>query len=112
MVFDDCGMYEGIEIMDIVVGSELIEFLEECIFGRVLLEDVIDFIMNEILFYVDILIDEEGVKKVVEVGIKFIMICILVICKALKGVCVKCYGLNLGEGKMSYLGEVVGVVVV
>ncbi|MDO7823227.1 hypothetical protein Q6A68_08745, partial [Helicobacter pylori] len=56
------------------------------------------------------LIDEEGAKKVVEAGIKSITIRTPVTCKAPKGVCAKCYGLNLGEGKMSYPGEAVGVV--
>ncbi|OOQ01094.1 hypothetical protein B0X50_04395, partial [Helicobacter pylori] len=110
VVSDDCGTHEGIEITDIAVGSELIEPLEERIFGRVLLEDVIDPITNEILLYADTLIDEEGAKKVVEAGIKSITIRTPVTCKAPKGVCAKCYGLNLGEGKMSYPGEAVGVV--
>ncbi len=88
-----------IEITDIAVGSELIEPLEERIFGRVLLEDVIDPITNEILLYADTLIDEEGAKKVVEAGIKSITIRTPVTCKAPKGVCAKCYGLNLGEAQ-------------
>ena len=58
-----------IEITDIAVGSELIEPLEERIFGRVLLEDVIDPITNEILLYADTLIDEEVLKRWLKPGL-------------------------------------------
>ncbi|WP_104686651.1 DNA-directed RNA polymerase subunit beta/beta' [Helicobacter felis] len=110
VVQEDCGTHEGIEITDITVGSELIEPLEERIFGRVLVEDIIDPLTNEILLNTDTLIDEEKAKKIVEAGIKSVTIRTPITCKAHKGVCAKCYGLNLGEGKMVKPGEAVGVV--
>lgn len=110
VVMEDCGTHEGIEITDIAVGSELIEPLEERIFGRVLSEDIIDPITNEILLRAGTLIDEEKAKKITEAGVKSVIIKTPVTCKAQKGVCAKCYGLNLGEGKMSKPGEAVGVI--
>ncbi|WP_104750934.1 DNA-directed RNA polymerase subunit beta/beta' [Helicobacter salomonis] len=110
VVQEDCGTHEGIEITDITVGSELIEPLEERIFGRILVEDIIDPLTNEILLNTDTLIDEEKAKKIIEAGIKSVTIRTPVTCKAHKGVCAKCYGLNLGEGKMVKPGEAVGVV--
>ncbi|PAF52822.1 DNA-directed RNA polymerase subunit beta/beta' [Helicobacter sp. 13S00477-4] len=110
VIMEDCGTHEGIEITDITVGSELIEPLEERIFGRVLAEDIIDPITNEILLSAGTLIDEEKAKKITESGVKSAIIRTPVTCKAQKGVCAKCYGLNLGEGKMSKPGEAVGVI--
>lgn len=110
VIMEDCGTHEGIEITDITVGSELIEPLEERIFGRVLAEDVIDPITSEILLSAGTLIDEEKAKKITESGVKSAIIRTPVTCKAQKGVCAKCYGLNLGEGKMSKPGEAVGVI--
>ncbi|PAF46796.1 DNA-directed RNA polymerase subunit beta/beta' [Helicobacter sp. 12S02634-8] len=110
VVMEDCGTHEGIEITDITVGSELIEPLEERIFGRVLAEDIIDPITNEILLSAGTLINEEKAKKITEAGVKSVIIRTPVTCKAQKGVCAKCYGLNLGEGKMSKPGEAVGVI--
>ena len=110
IVTNDCGTHEGIEITDISVGSELIESLEERIFGRVLAEDVIDSITNEVLYSAGILIDEAIARHIIDAGIKSVVIRTPVTCKAEKGVCAKCYGLNLGEGKMSKPGEAVGVI--
>ncbi|STP12222.1 DNA-directed RNA polymerase subunit beta' [Helicobacter mustelae] len=110
IVVNDCGTHEGVEITDISVGSELIESLEERIFGRVVAEDIIDPITNEVLYSAGILINEDMARHIVEVGIKSVIIRTPVTCKAEKGVCAKCYGLNLGEGKMSKPGEAVGVI--
>lgn len=110
IVVDDCGTHEGVEITDITVGSELIESLEERINGRVLAEDVIDPITNEVLYAAENLVDEEMAKNIVDAGIKSVSIRTPVTCKVEKGVCARCYGLNLGEGRMSKPGEAVGVI--
>ena len=110
VVMEDCGTNEGVEITDITVGSELIEPLEERIFGRVIAENIIDPITNEILISDGTLIDEEKARKVKEAGVKSVIIRTPVTCKAEKGVCAKCYGLNLGESKIAKIGEAVGVV--
>ena len=106
----DCGTHEGVEITDIAVGNELIEPLKDRIFGRVLAEDVIDPITNEILFSEGTLIDEEKAEKIAEAGIKSVVIRTPITCKAEKGVCAKCYGLNMAEGKLVKPGEAVGII--
>ena len=110
IVMDDCGTNEGVEITDITIGSELIESLDERIFGRVIAENIIDPITNEVLISEGVLIDEEKARKVKEAGVKSVIIRTPVTCKAEKGVCAKCYGLNLGESRISKMGEAVGVV--
>lgn len=110
IVMNDCGTHEGVEISDITVGSELIEPLEERIIGRVLAENVIDSITNEILLMEGTLIDESMARKIKEAEVKSVIIRTPVTCKAEKGVCAKCYGLNLGGGKMVNIGEAVGVI--
>ena len=106
----DCGTHEGVEITEITENGELIESLEERILGRVLADDVIDPITNEVLFNEGTLIDEEKAKVVSEAGIKSISIRTPITCKAAKGVCAKCYGVNLGEGKLVKPGEAVGII--
>ena len=78
--------------------------------GRVLADDVIDPITNEILFSEGTLIDEEKAKAITEAGIKAVNIRTPITCKAAKGVCAKCYGINLGEGKLVKPGEAVGII--
>jgi DNA-directed RNA polymerase subunit beta' len=110
VVEHDCGTHEGIEITDISIGNELIEPLEDRILGRVLAEDAIDPITNEILFPEGTLIDEVKAQTVVEAGIKSAHIRTPTTCKSEDGICALCYGLNLGTGEIVRRGEAVGVV--
>ena len=106
----DCGTHEGVEITEITDNGELIESLEERILGRVLADDIIDPIANDVLFHEGTLIDEEKAKAITEAGIKSVSIRTPITCKAAKGVCAKCYGVNLGEGKLVKPGEAVGII--
>ena len=110
VTIEDCGTHEGVEITEITENGELIESLEERVLGRVLADDVIDPITNEILFAEGALVDEEKAKAIIEAGIKSVSIRTPITCKAAKGVCAKCYGLNLGEGKLVKPGEAVGII--
>ncbi len=110
VVEHDCGTHEGIEITDISIGNEMIEPLEDRIFGRVLAEDAIDPITNEILFTEGTLIDEIKAEKVIEAGIKSIHIRTPTTCKSEGGICALCYGLNLGTGEIVRKGEAVGII--
>ncbi|MDE7447520.1 MAG: DNA-directed RNA polymerase subunit beta/beta', partial [Helicobacter sp.] len=110
VVMPDCGTHEGVEITDISVGRELIEPLEERIFGRVAAADVIDPVSGEVLVSEGKLIDEKLAKIITEANVKSVTIRTAVTCKAEKGVCSKCYGLNLGEGRPTNPGEPVGVI--
>ncbi len=110
VTMQNCGTHEGVEISEITESGELIETLEERLQGRVLAEDVIDAITNEVLFTEGTLIDEEKAKSLSEAGVKSVTIRTPITCKAKKGVCAKCYGINLGEGKMVKPGEAVGII--
>ncbi|WP_169940608.1 DNA-directed RNA polymerase subunit beta' [Campylobacter sp. RM15925] len=110
VTIEDCGTHEGVEITEITENGELIESLEERVLGRVLADDVIDPITNEILFAEGTLVDEEKAKAIIEAGIKSVSIRTPITCKAAKGVCSKCYGINLGEGKLVKPGEAVGII--
>lgn len=109
VTIEDCGTHEGVEISDITIGGSLVESLRESVQGRVLARDIIDPITNEILFSEGVLVDEEMAMRIDEAGVKNVTIRTPVTCKAPKGVCAKCYGLNLGESKMAKPGDAVGV---
>lgn len=110
ITIEDCGTHEGIEITDLSSGNELIESLEERITGRVIAEDIIDPISNEILFTEGTLITEEDARVVAEAEVKSVVIRTPLTCKVEHGLCSKCYGLNLGEQRKATPGEAVGVV--
>ena len=106
----DCGTHEGIEVTEIVENGTQIESLADRIMGRVLSSDVIDPVSNEILFTEGTLLGVGEVKTIVDSGIKSVSIRTPITCKAVKGVCAKCYGVNLGEGKLVKPGEAVGII--
>lgn len=110
VTMDDCGTHEGVEVTSITVGGELIEPLEDRILGRIVIEDVIDPVTNEVLFTEGTLIDEEKVQVIINAQIKSVKIRSPLTCKAPKGICSKCYGLNLGESKLVQKGEAVGII--
>ncbi len=110
VVMDDCGTHEGIEVTDIVDGATLVESLEERIYGRVLADDVYDPITNEVLFTEGTLIKEEEAKEISRRGVKSVKIRSALTCKAIKGICSKCYGMNLSERKLVKVGEAVGII--
>jgi hypothetical protein len=110
VTIDDCGTHEGVEVSAITVGGELIESLEDRIVGRVLAEDVIDPITNEILFSEGTLIGESEADVIADAGIKTVIIRSPITCKANKGICAKCYGENLAEAKLVRPGEAVGII--
>jgi len=106
----DCGTHEGVEVTDITDGSTLVESLEERIYGRVLADDVYDPITNEVLFTEGTLITEEEAKEIVRKGVKSVKVRSALTCKAPKGICAKCYGMNLAERKLVKVGEAVGII--
>ncbi len=107
---DDCDTHEGVEVTDIVVGNEMIEPLSDRIYGRVIAENIIDPITNEILVSQGTLIDEEIANHVKEAGVRSVVIRAPSTCKAVRGICAKCYGLNMAENKLVKRGEAVGVI--
>ena len=106
----DCGTHEGVEVSDIVVGNEMIEPLSDRIYGRVLAEDIIDPITSEVLVSEGTMIDEETATRVQDAGVRSVTMRAPSSCKAPKGICAKCYGLNMADNKMVKKGEAVGVI--
>ncbi len=110
IVEHDCHTHEGIEISDISDQNTLIESLEDRLNGRVLADDIIDPISNEILFAEGTLLDEVSAKVIAEAGIKTAHIRTPTTCKSEGGICALCYGVNLATGHIVRTGEAVGII--
>jgi DNA-directed RNA polymerase beta' subunit len=109
IVEEDCGTHEGLEVQSIVVGDELIESLADRIVGRVIIKDVIDPVTNEVIFPDGTLLTPEDAKVIEDSGVQSVEIRTVTTCKS-DNVCAKCYGINLGEGKLVKKGEAVGII--
>jgi len=107
---DDCGTHEGVEVSDIIVGNELIEPLSDRVYGRVIAEDVIDPVTNEVLLSEGTLIEEDEAQVIRDTAVRSVVMRAPASCKAEKGICAKCYGLNMAENRLVKTGEAVGVI--
>ncbi len=106
----DCGTHEGIVVCDIKEGGEMIEPMTERLVGRYAVEDIVDPTTGEIIVSKDKMMDDVDAKRVKEAGITSVKIRTILNCEAKQGVCAKCYGMNLANGKPVSVGEAVGVI--
>ncbi len=105
----DCGTVEGIYVMPIIEAGETIEPLRDRIIGRVSLEKLKDF-EGKTIVEINQEIDEDKASAVQAAGIERVKIRSVLTCESKRGVCILCYGRNLGSGKMVEMGEAVGVI--
>jgi len=107
---EDCGAAQGIMVSDIREGNEMIEKLEERLQGRFAVNDILDPATGEVLVSKDKMMSEDDAKAVVAAGIKEVEIRSVLCCDSKHGVCSKCYGANLANGRLVGMGEAVGII--
>ena len=106
----DCKTLDGLSIMPLVEGGEIIERLGDRILGRVALNDILDPITGEVLVPANVEIDEARVQAIEDAGIEHVVIRSVLTCRAGRGCCVLCYGRDLSQGRLVSIGEAVGVI--
>ncbi len=107
---DDCGATEGIDVRDIKDGAGIIESFTERMTGRYAVEDVLDPNTGELIVDSNTMIDAKTAKKIAASGHKHLVIRSVLNCKCRKGVCRKCYGANMANGREVGIGESVGII--
>jgi DNA-directed RNA polymerase subunit beta' len=110
ITIDDCGTIRGLSIQALKEGEDVIESLGDRIRGRVAVEDVIDPITEEVIVHSGNEIDEEAAERIENSSISEVLIRSVLTCEAKRGVCIKCYGRNLATGKITQIGDAVGVI--
>jgi DNA-directed RNA polymerase subunit beta' len=113
---EDCGTVNGIRIGALKEGDEIIETMEERIEGRVALDNVVGLVQDEkgelkeeVLIKEGEVITEARAKRLKDAGIDRIRIRSILTCEATMGLCQKCYGVNLANGKVAEVGDAVGI---
>ncbi len=106
----DCKVNDGIVITALVEGGEIIQPLDERMVGRYTVETIKDPITNETIVKKNEEITEEIAKQTIDAGIDRVKIRSALTCQMSHGVCVKCYGRDLGRGEPIEIGEAVGII--
>ena len=107
---DDCGCHgEGLLVSSLVDSGEVIEPLAERIYGRRLAQDLVHD--GVVVAKYNTMVTDELNEKIKELGITEVMVRSPLTCKLEnKGVCRKCYGIDLSNHKEILKGEAVGVI--
>ncbi|MEK7839406.1 MAG: DNA-directed RNA polymerase subunit beta', partial [candidate division NC10 bacterium] len=106
----DCGTVKYIDAAPLVEGGDIIQSLRDRILGRVAAEDIRDPFTGEIIVQANIEINEELAQKIEDSGLEKVRIRSALTCDTKRGICVMCYGRNLGTGRLAELGEAVGII--
>jgi DNA-directed RNA polymerase subunit beta' len=105
---EDCGTFEGVLIRrkDDVAGQSIGSRL----YGRLVAERVVDPATGEILAERDDMLDHERVRRISSSDVQEVKVRSPFTCELIHGICSKCYGMDLGRGKMVEVGSAVGIV--
>ncbi|MHB1330514.1 MAG: DNA-directed RNA polymerase subunit beta' [Minisyncoccota bacterium] len=105
---EDCGTKEGIVITRKTASGVQIP-LSKSLRGRFLASDVSDEAGNTI-FKAGHFVTKQDADTIEKTGIESVAVRSPMACKSEHGLCVKCYGMDLGSNKVVELGEAVGTV--
>lgn len=106
----DCGTDGYLEISAFKDGNEVIEELKDRLEGRYPFEDIIHPTTGEVICSKDELIDEKKAQLIQDLGMDKIKVRSVLHCNCRHGVCTKCYGKNMANGKPVDIGEAVGII--
>jgi len=105
----DCTTIQGLWLEDLKEGEEIIEALEDRIWGRFALEDINDPISGESIAKNGDLIDFSIIAHIKKSNVYRVKVRSSLTCESLSGICQKCYGLNLATNRLAQIGDAVGI---
>lgn len=108
---DDCGTLNGIDVSAIRQGQEELLPLRDRIFGRTVCDDIfLPGDSTKILAKAGDTLNIQQAEAIDDSGIEIVKIRSVLTCETKRGVCSKCYGINLANGRMVCQGEAVGII--
>ncbi|MEL7432226.1 MAG: DNA-directed RNA polymerase subunit beta' [Chlamydiota bacterium] len=108
---EDCGTLSGIEVTSIKQGQEELVPLKDRIYGRTVIDPIYQpGDSTKLLAQAGDVLTKEQAEAIDDAGIESVKIRSALTCESRRGLCSKCYGLNLATGVISSLGEAVGII--
>jgi DNA-directed RNA polymerase subunit beta' len=107
---EDCGTLRGLVATPLKENEDVVESLKERIQGRTSLHDVYDPLTQAILCNSGDNISDDTAQAIEDAGIEAVEIRSVLTCESRKGVCVKCYGRNLTNNRLTQRGDAVGII--
>jgi DNA-directed RNA polymerase subunit beta' len=104
----DCNTSDYIIMTQIIDSGNIIETLNDKIYGRILQEDLYDD--NNLVLKKGQILQDDEIKILENLSIESIKVRSVIKCEAQQGICAKCYGIDLSSGNLVTIGEAVGVI--
>lgn len=106
---NDCGDKDGYQVNQAEAVAAGESSLAPWVVGRTSLEKIVDSKSGETIVKKHDIITDEDARAIVAAGVEAVKIRSILKCKASRGICQKCYGVDLAKGTPVELGEAVGI---
>jgi DNA-directed RNA polymerase subunit beta' len=110
VMIDDCGTLRGIDTAALRENDKVIESLESRIAGRFAQDDIVHPVTGDLIVKGDEYINAKDARYIEAEGIEDVTIRSVLTCEVERGVCRRCYGKNLATGRMTEIGDAVGII--
>lgn len=107
---NDCNTLGYISLTALKEFGNVIESLEERVFGRVAAADVKDPVSGKLVVSQGELITESIIQRLKESAVDEVSVRSALTCQAKTGICAQCYGLDLATTKLVDIGSAVGII--
>ncbi len=106
----DCGTLRGLSMTALKNNDDVVESLYDRILGRTAVNDLYHPTTGDLVVAGGEIISEDVAALIERSPIETVDIRSVLTCESRTGVCAKCYGRNLSNGRLVQLGEAVGVI--
>ena len=106
----NCKTNKGVLLESMIDNQKVLIDLKQSLVGRVLAEDILDPVSNNIIAYADQEVTPILSERIINIGLSKVLVRSPITCNSARSVCQLCYGWNLAHGKMVDLGEAVGII--
>ena len=110
VLHDDCGTNQGMPKRAIFKGEEVDVPLSESIVGRTAVDAIINPLTDETIVKKNQIITHEIAGKIESLGINQVYVRSPLTCKTARGVCARCYGMDMSTGQLVEEGMAVGII--
>ncbi len=108
IIKDDCGSKEYIILESIIDSGNVVEHLNKRIYGRTLAEDI--YKDNILILEKGTLLIKKEIEKLEKLNLEKVKVRSVIKCELFKGLCAKCYGMDLSTANLVNIGEAVGII--
>jgi DNA-directed RNA polymerase subunit beta' len=107
---DDCNTLGYINVSDLKESGNIIESLSDRLYGRFVAEDVKDPVTGKLVLRQGCMVCQDLISKVKESAVTEVAVRSVLTCQSKRGVCAKCYGMDLSTLKVVDVGSPVGII--